>query len=268
MELSQGDVSVQVRLKPAGSIRASFRDAAQAERVLLHAFVRGADQWPIEGRRQDGEVWFQDLPLGRYEVFAGQPVPDAVQRVDLTADGQVAQVQLPVASLQSIAGTVRDERGVPVVEAWVRALTAPQVMKVAIEAARPVLTDAQGAFWLDGLTPGQYEIVCTSGAGEGRAQQVSAGVLDVRVAFSTYGSLSGTVETASGSPPPAFELEYARKNGPPGRVSGLDGRWSLPWLAPGEYDLHVRSDAGEAHQSVVLAPGGNVLVRSRLDVTR
>jgi hypothetical protein len=83
---------------------ASFSDAAQAERVLLHAFVRGADQWPIEGRRQDGEVWFQDLPLGRYEVFAGQPMPDAVQRVELTADGQVVQVQLAIPSLQSIAG--------------------------------------------------------------------------------------------------------------------------------------------------------------------
>ena len=76
------------------------------------------------------------------------------------------------------------------------------------------------------------------------------------VRVDTWGSLSGVVETVAGLSVPAFILDYESKAGID-RVRGAQGRWSLPWLAPGEYRLRV----GETERVVMLQPGAHQVVR-------
>jgi hypothetical protein len=120
----------------------------------------------------DGWFVFHDLPAGSLTFraslsgYAGggynQRLPDLPGQPLILAEGQqLGDVTLRMWKLASISGTVTDERGDPVVGAFVR------VLRRAMVGGRPVITmsgfgrptDDRGQYRAFGLTPGEY-VVC------------------------------------------------------------------------------------------------------------
>jgi hypothetical protein len=260
VELVRGrSASVVLRLDPAGSIRASF---AGSTAPASPVYVRGEDGRAILGRVAEDVAWFEGLPLGHYEVYAGQPGVARAVGVALVEQGQVADVRLTAPRLRSIVGRVLDEAGAPVVDAWVRAESMDRASGVTTRAGHSVLTDGSGSFELAALPPGEYALTASNARGEGRGLRISAGATGVTLAFETYGRLIGSVTTDAGERPAAFVVSYVRAGGPGGRVSGKDGHWLLPWAPPGEYRLTITTETGEARADAVLPAGGEANVLS------
>jgi len=170
-----------------------------------------------------------------------------------------------------IAGTVRDDMGAPVAGASVHAskhgdvVTFDEVNGLWRTSAQ---SDAQGAFRLTGLQPGQYDLASsTRGFAWAYAEDVPLGTPDVRLVMPRYGSLLVLLRDEAGAPvdgatlkatlPRAYKFrswsdwQFAVESGAaaglsPGvyRVTGADSR---------DTELDVRAP-GHVPQ-VVQAPG-------------
>lgn len=175
---------VLLRLDAAGSIRASLAGAGGSG---LPVYARGNDGQLLLGRVAADGIWFDGLALGHYELFAGQPSAAKARGVELLEAGQIVDVRLAMPRLRSISGRVLDEAGLPVVDAWVRAESTaigtrlPTLLptRLPTEAGHAVLTDATGAFELEALPPGDYDISASNAAGGCRARNVVARRLGV-----------------------------------------------------------------------------------------
>jgi hypothetical protein len=117
------------------------------------------------------------------------------------------------------------------------------------------LTDTDGVFAYAVASDALQTIHATAASGEARLERVrpSQGIV-LRVL--DYGSLSATVTSDRGASPATFTLHYR----PVGSFAfieerGFGGRFSLPWLAPGNYELRVTSELGSLSTSTSLAPG-------------
>jgi hypothetical protein len=122
-----------------------------------------------------------------------------------------------------------------------------------------VLTDADGRFFIPGLVPGRYTLNASGALGEARLQDVASDADRVLVRMESFGSLAGTLQTLDGSSVPDFTIAYSRSGeGSGGEALGARGSWSVPWLAPGTYELSARSAHGTAVRTVQIPPGGEV----------
>jgi hypothetical protein len=265
MVTADGPPPVVVRAHASGTIRARVPGVGRHRLGEMVAFAQGETN-PIVAGRPEGEAFvFEPLALDQYRVFVGSAstgganTPLAV----LDHDGQVVELELPSPALTSIAGWVVDDRDQPVPDAWVRASIAQSVSEGATVVASPVLTNDEGEFVITGILVGRYDVSVSSSLGDVMIHDVQGGDRQVRARLPTYGSLAGVVRTEGGSLVERFDLECAPAGGPNQRVAGLDGRWSLPWLAPGQYVLALRSQLGSATQTIALAAGE----RRTLDIT-
>ena len=247
------DAPIELELLAAGTLRVSVDAPLVASTVV----AAGDDGLRRPAQRVGVQRYLlEHLPLGSYEVS----VPGATEpaRVSLLHDGQVVAISLAVSTAE-LAGRVLDERGQPVADAWVRVESTEVVGPGG--AAPAVLSDDHGEFVVRSLAPGRYRVDVTSVTGEASVDGARAGQHH-EIVLASYGSLSGVVRTRRGDPVPAFRLAYARD----GTVSTTDvfdrdGRWSLPWLAPGSWTVGIESTAGAATRQVELAPGGSELIR-------
>lgn len=99
---------------------------------------------------------------------------------------------------------------------------------------------------------------------DGGLEDAPAGA-NVTVTLRTFGSLSGTVSTVDGAPASSFTVAYSQSNAAAsGRVSGSSGSWSVPWLAPGTYELEATASEGTAHGTVDVGPGAKAAIALRL----
>ena len=119
-----------------------------------------------------GRFAFSDLPAGRYMVAASKPgfvntrtgqgrVGGAGRAIPL-ADGEHRQIKLQLPRTSVITGVVVDERGNPLVNASVRAMTFS--MAAGYRRAREVghaTTDDRGIYRIHSLQPAEYS-VCAS----------------------------------------------------------------------------------------------------------
>lgn len=231
-------------------------------------FARNEHDLPLQAVQQADEFVFEHLELGAYRVYVGIGVeePAQVLRVELTQPGQVANVSLNVPEPLAISGRVVDAARQPVPDAWVHAIAAETVRADSWDDA--VLTDGSGAFTIEDLSPGRYELRATQGGGEGTAQTVAAGARDVIVSMEKYGSLAGLVTAASGEPVSGFTLQFGQPAGGSNEIVVSTGtRWTVPWLAPGEYQLVASSKLGTARAQVTLRPGASLDVPLVLTAT-
>jgi hypothetical protein len=254
---------LELRTDPAGTIRVHMTGESAGFGALTIVAERAGEP-PILGMRRHTEFVFEGLVLGSYLVHS-ESYPEAAERAELVADGQVLELQLRSPPLLGIAGAVLDDTGMPVPDAWVRASAAEGQLGAIVASCPPTLSDAQGRFALDSLPSGVYDVHATTATGEAESRNVRAGGAPVQLRVTSYGSLSGTVTDTRGAPVPIFVVDYRRQDEDAARqLVGANGKWSAPWLAPGKYRLLVTSEAGSATDSVEVAPGARGSVSSRL----
>jgi hypothetical protein len=261
-----GEVSaVVLRAEASGTIRLRIPNVGRQRLSEMVAYASGDSNPLVAGRPVGDSFVFEHLLLGTYRVFLGSPsnAEAPPPQVKLERDGEIAELEIAAPSLTTISGRVVDERGEPVVDAWVRVSIAESVAQRPTTVGHPVLTNDEGQFAVERLVAGRYDISVSSSVGDNLVSDVQGGDQQVLVRLPTYGSLAGVVKTEGGARVPGFDLDCIQKEGAHQRAVGLDGRWSLPWLAPGEYAVAVSSALGSATQTVVLAAGE----RRKLDMT-
>jgi len=245
---------VLLRSYPSATLRVMVDADSKLQLGAISVFAKRKGSAPLLARQAGGAFVFDPLPLGSYDVSLDPAVPGAALRVEVARPGEVLEVRLAGISSRTLTGRVIDERGQGVSDAWVR--VAGDSPNSQARPAAPVLTDPQGEFTVEGLLPGRYRVDANSARGEGLLSDALAGE-SVTVTLRTFGSLSGTVSTANGAPVPRFIVAYSQSNGEAsGRVSGFNGSWSLPWLAPGTYELEATAPEGTASGTVEVSPGG------------
>jgi hypothetical protein len=118
-----------------------------------------------------GRFGFRDLPAGRFNVAATRPgwVDGAYGRtrpggptlpLALTEGERVANVTVPMWRYATIAGTVMDESGDPLVNAQVQVLKRSTIGgKASLTMYQQDSTDDRGAYRISQLEPGEYVVV-------------------------------------------------------------------------------------------------------------
>ncbi|MEM8882666.1 MAG: sigma-70 family RNA polymerase sigma factor [Planctomycetota bacterium] len=148
------------------------------------------------------------------------------------------------------------KRGVPNVY-----VSAGSTAKGGVQVWRSAMTDAQGAFHIDGLREGEHTL--TARVPEGRTYRnitvkgVFAGATDVVIETKEYLSLAGQVRGADGHPAPNVELVAIPDGKPSGRGTQSDarGRFRFDGLEEGRYDIEL---VGRRHPGKRLVGGKGV----------
>src|SRR5690606_3243409 len=121
------------------------------------------------------ETLFENLPLDRYDIYL-EHTPNVHERVSLDRGGELIEVRLAVPEQStSIEGVVVDENGVGIPDAWVTASCADTAFEDKQAIGSPALTDAEGVFALNDLSPGSFDVTATSPAGEAVLRRVRGG---------------------------------------------------------------------------------------------
>lgn len=158
----------------------------------------------------------------------------------------------------SIAGTVSDPHGAPVVDAIVRIVADDRIGAPDMSEGQPsslTLTDEAGRFTLNKLAPGDYTLVATARDGSDVVKRpVAAGARDVAITLAAAGRIEGdlvgfaTAPTITGVLTNGSRVFFeAEVDGPHFRSRGL---------SPGTYVLMATTDARDADtQQVTVRPG-------------
>jgi hypothetical protein len=258
---------VRVRIAEGGRLGGRFSRGVFAHGDASASNPAGA--MPIPASPRGDQFVFESLALGRYRVGVGhaksEPGPSAVD-VELIEPGQIIEIELRVPEAMAIGGSVVDASGVPVPDAWVKASFAEAGAPLLQVASEPALTGADGRFEIIDLLPGLYALVATHASGEAQALEVRAGQRDVRLAIEAPGSLSGHVTGTDRQPVQSFRvLALGATPSEPLSVTGDRGRWSLPWIAPGEYRVVFMSPSGGASVNVRVNSGSETVLETSLD---
>jgi hypothetical protein len=175
VSLGEGSIAdILLRTRPSGAIHVALTVPSGAPQLPFKVFARGPGGLPVEGIPRQSGFAFEQMPLGRYDVYA-EVAATGVEAV-LEYDGQVIDVELTApSSVWSIAGVVTDEAGSPLVDAWVRA--SPSDPLAQTQAAMPpaTLTNEVGRFAFSGLHLTKYDLHATSDVGEGSLRNTPAG---------------------------------------------------------------------------------------------
>ncbi|MEZ4368499.1 MAG: carboxypeptidase-like regulatory domain-containing protein [Kofleriaceae bacterium] len=192
--------------------------------------VRGANVY-LQGTRwrsrqgrssDDGTFRIEGISPDDYRVVAWRAGGGTMRKPGSTDDdvqgervkiasGKTASVRLVVESQDGkITGTVTTSAGAPVADAYL--VAARESMAAGVDAARatqrtrwswdqrPVVTDTDGSFTVNGLAPGTYTLrAYRKGGGEAVVEHVAIGA-SARLVIRATGSVAGTVTTDAGPP--------------------------------------------------------------------
>ncbi len=182
--------------------------------------------------------------------------------------GQTARVRMVVESPSGvIRGRVVDGQGAPITDAFVDAARQSESATAAEGQARhairwswsrdPALTDTDGAFTLDKLTPGTYTVrAFRRGGGEALAEGVAVGG-SVTLTIRRTGSVSGTARAGGGPPETLTVALRDRKTGFARSETFFrtGGQFAMRDLPAGSFEVAVRAAEGNGRAEVVLAEG-------------
>ena len=195
---------------------------------------------------------------------------DDLQGVPVTVRaGAVETVELVVEVADGkISGVVRDADGGAVSDAFIESgRESESAAAVAGEAGRqrwrmytdrPLLTDADGRFTIEGLLPGKYSVRAQRrGGGQALREHVAIGEV-VTLTLAETGSMAGTVVLAGGGAPEEFTVSlrdplsgYSRRD----QFFRTGGAWRLSELEDGDFEVAVTASGGTGKVKVALAPG-------------
>lgn len=251
--------------------RVSSRDGAPiAGAVINHAAVAGTGSGYVMSAA-DGSFVADGITPGATEVSAraeGFVSTDAKISV-VAAIGTVARAELVLDKGGSIEGMLVDDTGKPVAGTWISAQG---------PSSESSSTDVRGAFRIDALAPGRYEVSSERGWSQPprAADAVHTVVANVTVgqvarvrlvAESWSGVIAGTVVDASGSPITDAYVEAAREetsdDGRTSRTSwygtvaltDLAGRFRIAEVPPGRFTIRAYREGGGEVILEHVAPG-------------
>jgi len=270
---------VRIELPATGAIRGTLRD--QNGRPVTRAQVQlsTGSFTPGAAVADDGSFEFPHVTPGEHRLRATRNhmtlrVPgssdDDLQGVAVAVrTGQTETVNLIVeAAAGKISGVVRDEDGGPVADAFVEASRESESASAAGMVGsmgrwaglfdRPWISDTDGRFVIESLTPGKYNVRARRrGGGETERAHVAVGE-DVVLTIARTGRIAGTVALAGGGAPEEFTVAVRnpqtgfQRNDTFRRTAGA---WGFSDVPQGDYDLEIRAVEGDQKLVVKLAAG-------------
>lgn len=264
LDLDDDTDGVVLRAEPFGTIVASL--ANEPDGTVPEIFVRRAGEPPMRAARgENGELVFEQLPLGSYTVFvqSDRPSPGDSSVVLLERADQIARVTLHPPRTRALEGRVVDGDGSPVIDAWVSATSSAGALA-------SVVTDSEGRFSIAGALPDvRYDVRVESSGGEALIAAAEPGrELLARVQRAAEIALV-PAGLAAGTP---FEVAYrgracASQRGTL-RDSSAGSEWRSPSLCPGRWQFliwtadhcaltEIQLEAGARQRQVVALDAGD-----------
>jgi len=295
-DLPPGPASLEARaagFAPSAPTDAeSAPDAAGREVVLtlrparaLRGRVLGPDGKPFEGARviarragsnlespslqsgADGSFVFAALDAGPHELDASaEGYGSAYQRgVSAPADG----IELRLQAMGGLSGVVSDGRGKPVADFLVRWVGLRLGGDAPTREGENRFLAADGAFQLDGLMPGDYDVVVAAPGHAPAGRRVTilpAAYADASVRLSDGATLAGRVVGPDGAPVAGAQVEVMTGHEGDAIQTDEDGRFVLADIAPGRRSLMVEHPAfvSRSESGLVLRAGERSSVEVKL----
>lgn len=230
--------------------------------------------------RGAGRYYVGPLPAGDYRVEVRDSVNPRAEVQGSGADGSVTVRSGEVTKVEieyggdtgKISGRVVDDRGAPIVNAWVSAASSDfetdpyarvLVPRLAQMHEQRSLTDAEGTFEIDRLAE-DAEFSITASHTDGRrakVEHVRVGE-SVQIKLAASASLAGVVVGAAGRPAGFFRIALINTDTQQQQHSefGPDalGKWSIDHVNAGAVQIHAQGEDGIATASQQLAPGQHV----------
>lgn len=257
---SGGEITgVTIRLGAGATVTGSLRSAdggaplaGQIRLVPQSDNGRGGMSWWQIGQAvahpagADGAFRAEGIAPGRYVVVAQAPGHLDLQRRDvLLTEG--AEVDLGALTLEkglTIEGIVTDDRGQPVSGARVNCSPhREQGQRPMPGFTRPGsnTTDADGAFRIDKLTPGSYDLSARAdGFAAASLDNVNAGTTQIRITMTPGLSIEGRVLLPSGKPAGGVFVNAQGENeNRQGARTDAEGHFEITDLPVGVYRVTV-----------------------------
>lgn len=283
VELESGadENGVDIELPQAGTISGTVKDENGQSVALVDVRASGPGWGGDSAKTNDnGEYEITAVRPGEYTVHASRgwgnemrapgSSDDDVQGERVTVEGgESTTVDFVVESQGgTIGGTVVDESGQPIADAFVSATRESDSAAGTGQANRrarfgwgswdtkPVLTDQDGNFEIPDLAESAKYTVRANrkGGGDGITEHVATGS-NVEVAIESVGSIAGVVTLAGGGYPERFSI--TAKDTAAGIYRSDDafrteGKFILENVPPGEYEVVATSASGDAKTTVSL----------------
>lgn len=233
----------------------------------------------------DGAYHLRGAKPGTHRVSASRGWNDQMRAPGKTDDdkrgipvtvvaGEVAVADLVVeAQSGTISGRVVDTDGGVVADAFIdhtresdsaaaAAGSSRQQVRWGSWGKQAILTDADGNFTIEDLADGKYTVrAYRKGGGEATIESVEVGSSGIELAISETGSISGAVTFEGGGAPDDFRVVAHDKEQSLWHSDSFyktDGAFTLSEIAPGNYEIVVTSDAGDAKTETALEAGTDV----------
>jgi hypothetical protein len=283
-----GETTVEIRLLRAGRLDGSVVDEAGQPVARVNVRARGGGKrwsWNENDASQtldDGSFHIEGLRPGRYRVIASREQwwggelrapgkgddDEQGEAVEVRA-GDTAHVKLVVESQSGvIRGRVVDGAGAAVTDAFVDAERESESAAASEGNARtamrwgwsrrPNLTDTDGAFTIEKLSPGRYTVrAYRKGGGETLAEKVPVGQ-SVTLTIRQTGSIAGTAKTEQGVAPDVMTVAVADvKTGFRRREQFFrsGGAFTMRDLPAGTFEVSVTATEGTGMATAQLAEG-------------
>lgn len=268
---------VRIELPAVGELRGRVRDTQGRGIARATIEVKGA-QSRQGATADDGTYHIDGIGAGSYRVLVrrgsaplrppGRGDDDVQGEPVEVAANAVTNLDLVVADASGvIAGVVRDEDGAPVQDAHVEATRESESAAAsggALQSSRmrtgerPLLTDDDGRFRVEGLSPGKYTLRAQRvGGGEAVIEHVELGG-DIVLTIAPTGRLSGIVALPGGGAPDEFTVKLRNRSTSFDRSDRFfrsDGVWTFNAVPPGVFEVDVSAAEGTRKLELSLGPG-------------
>lgn len=258
---------VTIALQAAALVAGRVVDAAGAPApgAVVRVAVR-SEGWTDDTRQAiaGGDGRFELKGLTRKEVdlaAVAEKASSETVHLDLSAKAEQRDVELRLARVGTISGTVVDDKGEPIADASVWAMPnlrsggagALNRMEWSLRGGAEERTDAGGGFTIAGLAPGEYWLRASKqgAASGGRGAQMrdpveaKVGDADVKITIPADGKVKGKIALAGGGAPGPFTVALGM--GAPTPFAAEDGAFELE-LAPGHFTLTIAGLAFDRSQ--------------------